>query len=88
MQTHNEFDPASIAKEAAMFYGLFLRGHDVAELRQDIELPRAVVEKLKRRRTLDAGLREDLEKIYAFRRQVLAIFDELVDNERLKARLQ
>jgi hypothetical protein len=33
-------------REAAFFYGLFLRGHSVEQLRRDIEVPPAIFETL------------------------------------------
>ncbi|MBM3739482.1 MAG: hypothetical protein FJW39_27250 [Acidobacteria bacterium] len=74
-------------KEAAMFYGLFLRGHSVDSLRRDIDVPKAVLEKWLRPRRYEPNFRENLKRMYEFRKQVLAIFDELVTNERNRARL-
>lgn len=83
-----EFDPAAPMKEAAMFYGLFLRGHSVEALRRDIDVPKATLEKWLRPRRYEPNFRESLRRIYQYRKQVLAIFDELVLNERNRARLQ
>jgi len=82
-----EYDPAAPMKEAAMFYGLFLRGHSVDSLRRDIDVPKAVLEKWLRPRRYEPNFRENLKRMYEFRKQVLAIFDELVTNERNRARL-
>ena len=74
-------------REAAFFYGLFLRGHSASELRQDISVPRDVLarwSKLWRREPLT--IRRHLEML-AYRRQVLAIFDTLVSDERTNSRL-
>ena len=84
----DEFDPAAPMKEAAMFYGLFLRGHSVEALRRDIDVPKDVLEKWLRPNRYDSSFREALRRLYYFRKQVLAIFDELVTNERNRARLQ
>jgi hypothetical protein len=84
----DDFDPAAPMKEAAMFYGLFLRGHSVEALRRDIDVPRAVLEKWLRPQRYEPNFRQNLRRIYEFRKQVLAIFDELVLNERNRARLQ
>jgi len=70
-----------------MFYGLFLRGHSVDSLRRDIDVPKAVLEKWLRPRRYEPNFRENLKRMYEFRKQVLAIFDELVTNERNRARL-
>ncbi|MBM3814228.1 MAG: hypothetical protein FJW20_21600 [Acidimicrobiia bacterium] len=88
MVIRDDFDPAAPMKEAAMFYGLFLRGHPVESLRRDIDVPKAVLEKWLRPRRYETNFRENLRRIYQFRKQVLAIFDELVLNERNRARVQ
>jgi len=71
-----------------MFYGLFLRGHSVEALRRDIDVPRAVLEKWLRPNRHEQEFRDSLRRIYYYRKQVLAIFDELVMNERNRARVQ
>ena len=71
-----------------MFYGLFLRGHPVDRLRKDIDIPRPVIEKWIRRRQYEPSFREALQRVYRYRKTVLAIFDELVLNERGPYRLQ
>ena len=88
MTGKDEFDPNALRKEAAMFYGLFLRGHSVEKLRQDIDVPKSVFEKWMQPKRYDPRFQENLRRIYQYRKQVLAIFDELVLNERNKARLQ
>ncbi len=84
----DNFDPAAPMKEAAIFYGLFLRGHAVDSLRKDIDVPRTVLEKWLRPKRYEAGFKDNLRQIYYFRKRVLAIFDELVLNERHRARVQ
>jgi hypothetical protein len=71
-----------------MFYGLFLRGHSAESLRKDIEIPRQVVDKLMKRRTNEPSFKKSVQRVYQYRRKVLAIFDELVLNERTRLRLQ
>ncbi len=88
MTGKDEFDPNALRKEAAMFYGLFLRGHSVEKLRQDIDVPKSVFEKWMRPKRYDPQFQESLRRVYEYRKQVLAIFDELVLNEKNKARLQ
>jgi hypothetical protein len=83
-----DFDPAAPMKEAAMFYGLFLRGHSADALRRDIDVSRATLEIWMRPRRYEPNFRETLRRVYTYRKQVLAIFDELVLNERNRARLQ
>ena len=65
-----------------MFYGLFLRGHSADTLRRDIDVPKPVLEKWLRTRRYENGFRDSLKRVYSYRKQVLAIFDELVLNER------
>jgi len=84
----DEIDPSAPMKEAAMFYGLFLRGHSVEALRKDIDVPRAMLEKWLQPHRYEANFRDSLRRVYTYRKQVLAIFDELVLNERNRARLQ
>jgi hypothetical protein len=88
MPARQEFDPAAPQKEAAMFYGLFLRGHSPDLLRQDIDVPRPLLEKWQRRHGEEPSFREALERVYRYRKQVLAIFEELVSNERVRVRVQ
>jgi hypothetical protein len=88
MPGRNEFDPSAPQKEAAMFYGLFLRGHPPELLRRDIDIPKPLLEKWLKARSYEPSFRESLQRVYRFRKQVLAIFDELVGNERTRARLQ
>lgn len=88
MTTHEDFDPIAVQKEAAMFYGLFLRGHPPDKLRADIEIPITMLERWMTREAYGDDFRHAVRRIYTFRRQVLAVFDELVDREKLRARLQ
>lgn len=88
MPRPEEFDPNALRKEAAMFYGLFLRGHSVEKLRKDIDVSKDVLEKWLRPRRYEPGFRENLKRVYHYRKQVLAIFDELVHTERNRVRLQ
>jgi len=75
-------------REAAFFYGLFLRGHSADKLRQDIEVPPAVLAKWHREAEREPELRDILSRVVAYRRHVLAIFDTLVDSERAPQRPQ
>ena len=75
-------------REAAFFYGLFLRGHDIDSLRQDIDVPRSIMDKWMEAPDFEASFRENLRRLYAYRKQVLAIFDGLVLNEHVRVRLQ
>ena len=71
-----------------MFYGLFLRGHSPEALRQDIDIPKPLLEKWMTSRRFEPDFRESLQRLYEYRKQVLAIFEELVSSERMRARLQ
>jgi hypothetical protein len=83
-----QFDPVDIQREAALFFGLFLRGHDAEQLRRDIEIPTETFERWVRHPLYDGHFRDNVKRIYYFRKKVLAVFDELVDQERIKSRLQ
>ena len=75
-------------REAAFFYGLFLRGHSADKLRQDIEVPAAVLAKWHREAEREPELRSVLSRVVEYRRHVLAIFDTLVGSERMPQRMQ
>jgi Mg2+ and Co2+ transporter CorA len=88
MTARDDFDSLAPQREAAFFYGLFLRGHDVTTLRQDIDVPPSMMDKWMRAHDFEASFRENLQRIYEYRKQVLAIFDCLVSNEQLQPRVQ
>ena len=88
MTARDDFDPLAPQREAAFFYGLFLRGHDIDTLRQDIDVPRTMLEKWMSAHDFEASFRENLHRVYAYRKQVLAIFGGLISNEQLQPRLQ
>jgi hypothetical protein len=88
MTARDDFDPLAPQREAAFFYGLFLRGHSVETLRQDIDVPSAMLDKWLKARDFEQSFRESLHRVYAYRKQVLAIFDGLVWNEQKRPRLQ
>lgn len=88
MTARDDFDPLAPQREAAFFYGLFLRGHDIEELRQDIDVPRSMMDKWMKARDFEASFRDNLQRVYVYRKQVLAIFDGLVSNEQLRTSLQ
>jgi hypothetical protein len=75
-------------REAAFFYGLFLRGHSADKLRQDIEVPPAVLAKWHREAEREPELRSVLSRVVEYRRHVLAIFDALVGSEKFLQRPQ
>ncbi|HXT27598.1 MAG TPA: hypothetical protein VN749_22470 [Candidatus Eisenbacteria bacterium] len=88
VQTDTVTDFEFPQREAAFFYGLFLRGHSADKLRQDIEVPPAVLAKWHREADREPELRDVLSRIVEYRRHVLAIFDTLVGSERMPQRMQ
>lgn len=87
MLTRDEFDPLAPQREAAMFYGLFLRGHSADDLRRDIDVPRPVMEKWLQPHRYEGNFRDALRQMYTYRKKVLAIFDELVTKEKHRIRV-
>jgi hypothetical protein len=68
-------------REAAYFYGLFMRGHSLDELRRDIGVPPTVVARWQRVWRQEPDHRQRYEDILSYRRQVLTIFNTLVSLE-------
>ena len=94
MATMPQFVPSEVVhdldfpqREAAFFYGLFLRGHSADKLRRDIEVPPVVLAKWHREAERDPQLRDIFTRMVDYRRHVLAIFDILVgsDSHHLRA---
>jgi hypothetical protein len=75
-------------REAAFFYGLFLRGHSADRLREDIQVPPAVLLKWHREAEREPELRDVFTRMVEYRRHVLAIFDLLVGSENQIHRVQ
>lgn len=95
MATLVQFVPVEVARdfefpqrEAAFFYGLFLRGHSAEQLRRDIEVPSAVLAKWHRDAERDPELRDVFTRVVEYRRSVLAIFDTLVGWDGFNQRIQ
>jgi hypothetical protein len=88
MMARDDFDPLAPQREAAFFYGLFLRGHSIEALRQDIDVPRSLLDKWLKAPDFEVTFRESLQRVYMYRKQVLAIFDGLVLNEQNRPRVQ
>jgi len=88
MTARDNFDPLAPQREAAFFYGLFLRGHSVEALRQDIDVSPVLLDKWLKARDFEESFRQALQRVYVYRKQVLAIFDGLVWNEQKQPRLQ
>jgi len=87
MTLRDDFDPLAPQREAAMFYGLFLRGHSADALRRDIDVPRLILQKWFQANRYPNGFQDSLKRVVTYRKQVLAIFDELVHNEQTRARV-
>src|ERR1700733_4718196 len=85
-ETQHDFDFPQ--REAAFFYGLFLRGHSADELRRDIEVPQAVLLKWHREAEREPMLRDVFTRMVEYRRPVLGIFETLVDTESRPQRVQ
>jgi hypothetical protein len=95
MATMPQFIPSEVVndldfpqREAAFFYGLFLRGHSADQLRRDIEVPAAVLAKWHREAERDPNLRDIFARMVDYRRHVLAIFDSLVGSDHQQYRIQ
>jgi hypothetical protein len=82
-----ELDPLAPQREAAIFYGLFLRGHSADDLRRDIDVPRPLVSKWLQPQRYQEDFRDSLRRMYSYRNKVLAIFDELVLKEKHRIRI-
>ncbi len=87
MLSREEFDPLAPQREAAVFYGLFLRGHSPDSLRRDIDVPRPMLTKWLQPQRYEAHFRDSLKQMYTYRKKVLAIFDELVLKEKHRLRV-
>lgn len=84
----DDSDPLAPQREAAFFYGLFLRGHSLDELRQDIDIPRKLAGKWAIAKDYQGTFRPDLDRIYEYRKRVLAIFEGLVSAEQTHLSVQ
>ena len=83
-----EINGLSPQREAAFFYGLFLRGHSLESLRRDIDVSQDVVSHWETMLNHDPWYREALEIMVPFRKRVLAIFDSLITSELHQPRRQ
>jgi hypothetical protein len=75
-------------REAAFFYGLFLRGHSPDQLRRDIQVPAAVLAKWDKETAREPEKRVLLERMVRYRQHVLAIFENLIGHDYTTQRLQ
>ena len=85
-ETPHDFDFPQ--REAAFFYGLFLRGHSPEELRRDIEVPAHVLVRWHRQAEREPEQRAAFERILEYRRSVLAIFEALLVSDAQKQPVQ
>ena len=65
-----------------MFYGMFLRGHSLDQIRREIDISPTTFRKWMNAREYDQRFRNDLRRMYQYRKQVLAIFESLVTSEK------
>ena len=84
----NDVSTLSPHREAAFFYGLFLRGHSIESLRRDIDIDPNVVAKWATLQERDPLYREAIEVMVPYRKRVLAIFESLVTSDHRKAIFQ
>jgi len=82
MRMTDDVDVNAPHREAAMFYGLFLRGHSAERLRRDIDVPKSLQERWTTHNSYQEGMfQENVKRMVEYRKRVLAIFDELVSNK-------
>jgi len=67
--------------EAAFFYALFLRGYPLERLREDIDVSPKVLARWRRLAAGDPWYKATVERMFNYRKEVLAIFDSLVLRE-------
>ena len=75
-------------REAAFFYGLFLRGHSAEQLRRDISVPATELAKWDKETVREPQLRPVLERIVQYRQHVLALFENLIVHDSATQKLQ
>ena len=88
MTTRDDSDPLAPHREAAFFYGLFLRGHSLRALREDIDVPPGVIDKWLKAKDFEDAFKSDLDRVYQYRKRVLAIFEGLVSTEHTRVAIQ
>lgn len=77
----SEVSTLSPQREAAFFYGLFLRGHSLESLRRDIDVAPEVLARWEMLQHRDPLYREAIEVMVPYRKRVLAIFESLITTE-------
>ncbi|OFW37771.1 MAG: hypothetical protein A3J28_01880 [Acidobacteria bacterium RIFCSPLOWO2_12_FULL_60_22] len=83
-----ELTGLSPQREAAFFYGLFLRGHSIESLRRDIDVSPETLARWQTLQHHDPWYREAIEIMVPFRKRVLAIFESLITSEFSQPRRQ
>ena len=83
-----EVNTLSPHREAAFFYGLFLRGHSVESLRRDIDIAPETLARWENLQHRDPLFREAIEVMVPYRKRVLAIFEAPITSEHRKAVFQ
>jgi hypothetical protein len=68
-------------REAALFYGMFLRGRSIDSLREEIDVSPQLFHKWMWAREYDKTFRDNLFRMYSYRKRVLAIFESLVSSD-------
>lgn len=84
----SEVSTLSPQREAAFFYGLFLRGHSIESLRRDIDVAPEVVARWELLQHREPLYREAIEVMVPYRKRVLAIFESLITSELHQPRYQ
>ncbi|HWP84935.1 MAG TPA: hypothetical protein VNN17_07080 [Terriglobia bacterium] len=80
----SEVSTLSPHREAAFFYGLFLRGHSLESLRRDIDIAPETLARWSLLQERDPLYREAMEVMVPYRKRVLAIFEALITSEQRK----
>jgi hypothetical protein len=62
---------------------MFLRGRSLDSLREEIDVSPQLFHKWMRAREYDKGFRDDLTRMYSYRKRVLAIFESLVTSDQV-----
>ena len=83
-----EVSTLSPHREAAFFYGLFLRGHSLESLRRDIDIAPEVLARWEVLQHREPLYREAIEVMVPYRKRVLAIFESLITTELHQPRYQ
>ncbi len=81
MELSQETNLSEPQYEAAFFYGLFLRGYPLQKLREDIDVPPAVLARWQQMALRDPWYQTMVDRVLTYRKHVLAIFDSLVFQE-------